>query len=216
MPAIDQVIIFTRYPQPGRVKTRLIPKLGKVGAAAIHKKMAEHILSKINDLQNIDQDPDSSIQLNIYYTGASHKQMTQWLGNSIPFFRQQGEGLGNKMFQAFQSARDAHFQRTILIGSDCPSINTNHIRLAFKHLKKNNLVLGPTYDGGYYLIGTDNSIPITAVQSLFSNISWGTEKVYKQTLNKAKKAGLSFYPMQKLNDIDRPQDLEYFNYHSNP
>ncbi len=205
----DQVIVFMRYPQAGCVKTRLVPKLGKEGAARFYRNMVEHIVAKISPVAT------EMIQLSLYYTGASPQQMTSWLGDSFPFMEQQGDNLGARMLDAFQTSKNNNFRRTILIGSDCPAIDPALINQGFRKLLTHDLVLGPTFDGGYYLIGLTGKVSDEKIGHLFSEIKWGTGTVYRQSVAKAKAINLSLATLPKHNDIDRPEDLEHFNYYSN-
>jgi hypothetical protein len=205
---LDQIIIFTRYPKAGQVKTRLIKELGQEGAAQLHQKLTEHTIKKITPVIS------KTTQLTVHYTGASVKQMALWLGDSFTLIEQQGADLGQRMMYALRTAQNNNFQRILLIGSDCPALEPSLIELAFKQLLNHDLVVGPSFDGGYYLIGISNSFPDKKISALFSNISWGTKSVYSQTLAKAKEAHLSFFTLQKQYDIDRPRDLEHFYYYS--
>ncbi len=194
----QRIIIFTRYPQPGKVKTRLIAHLGAAGAARIHKEMTEQLIHRIEpDL------PAEDTILQIFYSGASLAQMQQWLGKSCSFIPQQGDGLGQRMKHAFADADRPG--RTILIGSDCPEVDTAIIRTGLEKLTSHDLVLGPAADGGYYLIGLKR--PATP---LFDDIDWGTGRVLAQTLVKAESLGLTIALLPVLHDIDRPEDLVHY------
>ena len=96
----------------------------------------------------------------------------------------------------------------VIIGSDIPDITTNIMQKAFEALNQNDLVLGPAADGGYYLIGVHRKTFRHWNPQLFSDISWGTDRVLPQTLGIAQKLGLNYSLLDTLRDVDRPEDLE--------
>ena len=204
---LESVILFTRFPQPGKVKTRLIGRLGPQGAADLHRKMTEQVICQIQPaLQSRE------IQLQVYYYGGSQQEMTDWLGNNYTFCPQQGNDLGRRMVHAFARTIRQGAERTLLIGSDCPDIDAGIITSGLERLHSHDLVLGPSADGGYYLIGLPSGESNYA--NIFDNVDWGTDQVLNQTLTQAKRSGLSHTLLTKLNDIDRPEDLVYFNHHT--
>ena len=141
--------------------------------------------------------------------------MKQWLGDGIRVISQQGQDLGNIMLNALCN----HLRkgsRILLIGADCPSLKAEILQKAFTSLESHDLVLGPAHDGGYYLIGVNGDIQHDQIHILFEGIGWGGDQVLAQTLGKAKLLALSHYLLPQLHDIDRPEDLEHFHYHSNP
>jgi rSAM/selenodomain-associated transferase 1 len=207
----QEVIIFTRYPRAGTTKTRLIPKLGAAGAARIQRLMTERIARAAGQLRH-----EHGVCPWIYHTGGSSRLMKEWLGPEY-FYHDQAEGdLGRKMELAFRVARRRGVQRTILIGSDCPDLTSGLIREALEALQTSRMVLGPSADGGYYLIGTTSDLPDDELSLLFSDIAWGTAGVFQATLHRARRAGVTASILRELRDIDHPQDLAYFDHHSNP
>jgi rSAM/selenodomain-associated transferase 1 len=201
------IILFTRYPQAGKVKTRLMERLGPQGAADLHEEMTRQVIRNIEPVLQED-----SIQLQVYYCGGSEQQMQTWLGHDRSFFLQQGENLGARMADAFGRAWRQGAGRVLLIGSDCPDIDAVVIRDGLERLRSHDVVLGPAVDGGYYLIGLRASVGQPAC--LFDGVDWGTGQVLQQTATLAEAAGLSCAFLRKLHDIDRPEDLVHFNHHS--
>ena len=192
----ETLIIFSRYPQPGTTKTRMIPALGADGAAQLQRKMTEHTLNTAKQLSNRD------ITIEIHFAGGDVKLMRQWLGKDIQYVAQVAGDLGDKMRSAFDRAFSLGSQQVVTIGIDCPDIDSKILNSAFNSLQTHDLTLGSAEDGGYYLIGLNHSIP-----QLFSNINWGTERVLKQTKNIAEKLDLQVHYLPTLSDIDRPEDL---------
>ena len=192
----ETLIIFSRYPQPGTTKTRMIPALGADGAAQLQRKMTEHTLNTAKQLSNRD------ITIEIHFAGGDVKLMRQWLGKDIQYVAQVAGDLGDKMRSAFDRAFSLGSQQVVTIGIDCPDIDSIILNNAFDSLQTHDLTLGSAEDGGYYLIGLNHSIP-----QLFSNINWGTERVLEQTKNIAEKLDLQVHYLPTLSDIDRPEDL---------
>ncbi len=102
----------------------------------------------------------------------------------------------------------------ILLGSDCPEVTPQLLEEAFSALQAKDIVLGPAFDGGYYLIGANNSCTAIQLQALFTNIPWGSGTVLSKTLAKIEALSLQAHLLKKLHDIDTPDDLHYFNYYS--
>jgi hypothetical protein len=111
------------------------------------------------------------------------------------------------MRKAFENAFQDEMATAVIIGSDIPQISANIIQRAFEGLQKNDLVLGPAHDGGYYLIGMKNTILAETYNRLFDDINWGTDRVLSQTLQRAGGSGLRFILLEPLNDVDTPADL---------
>lgn len=197
------LIIFTRFPEPGKAKTRLIPALGSEGAAELQHKMTKNIVSvalKCKENQNIS--------LQIYYQGGSQSAMKNWLGDLTYILQAEG-GLGAKLIKAAKNAFNTGSSKVVLIGADCPGLSDTILTQAFSCLDKADLVLGPATDGGYYLIGMTHPYLF-----LFDNISWGSNAVLKQTLSLAQQQKLTVALLEKLHDIDRPEDIKHFRYYS--
>lgn len=193
----ERLIIFTRYPEAGLTKTRLIPILGAKGAATLHRQMTEYTLSKVRELQN-----NYPLSVEVCFTGGNLSLMQHWLGSDI-IYQPQGEGdLGSRMARSLSVAFQDNIERVVIIGTDCPGLNAQLLEKAFHQLHSRNLVLGPAFDGGYYLIGLHYLIP-----ELFTGINWGTKEVLQKTVNIANKLNLSIAYLPKLADVDRPEDL---------
>jgi uncharacterized protein len=196
-PTEERLIVFTRYPQAGTTKTRLIPALGAQGAADWQQQMTEHLIVQAQWLQ-----ASRPIAIEVRFCGGTRDRMKRWLGSGLTY-RAQGQGdLGDRLQQALETAFAQGSERVVIVGSDCPGIDTTLLSKAFDALVDGDLVLGPASDGGYYLIGLRRSIP-----ALFDHIHWGTEQVWQQTMNTAHALGLSIAELPVLDDVDRPEDL---------
>jgi uncharacterized protein len=196
-PAQAQLIVFTRYPEPGQAKTRLIPALGASGAATVHRQMTEHTLSQVRKLHSTQ-----GISIAVHFDGNGYQQMQDWLGADLVYQSQPSGDLGLRMARSFDSAFQAGVARVAIIGTDCPGLDTELMGTAFDLLLTHDLVLGPAIDGGYYLIGLRYFVP-----ELFVGISWSTDRVLIQTVAIAHKLNLSVGYLPILADVDRPEDL---------
>ena len=193
----DSLIMFTRYPQAGYTKTRLIPTLGAVAAAKLQQQMTEHL---VNQLQPFCV--ERSLQLKVHFTGGSQAKMQAWLGSDIMLASQCTGTLGEKLIYALEQSFSEGKEKAIAIGSDCPTLSGSEIGQALDLLESQDVVLGPAADGGYYLIGLRSPH-----RCLFENIPWGTHQVLAATQAIAQKHHLSVALLRVLTDIDRPEDL---------
>ncbi|MEC4807025.1 MAG: TIGR04282 family arsenosugar biosynthesis glycosyltransferase [Jaaginema sp. PMC 1080.18] len=194
----DCLIIFTRYPEPGKTKTRLIPALGATGAAQLQQRLTELTLATASHLPR-------SIAVEVHFAGGDTQKMQDWLGQNLILRSQFSGDLGQRMAAAFREAIELGKQRVVMIGIDCPELTTDLIQKAFLQLQNNDLVLGKAVDGGYYLIGLRRFVP-----ELFESINWGTETVLQQTVEKAELLNLSLAYLPTLRDLDTPEDWQYF------
>jgi len=177
-----RVCVFARYPEPGQVKTRLIPALGAEGAAALHRRLVEMTVSVVRA---------SGLGLVLWGTGADASAFADWLGDGLCFV-DQGEGeLGARLARVPAPC--------LLIGADCPDLTPAQLQDAAAILADHKAVLGPAADGGYWLLGLAAPRP-----AVFEGIDWGSEKVAAQTLARLP-ANTPLLPM--LADLDRPEDL---------
>lgn len=201
----DRLIVFTRYPQPGKAKTRLIPALGSEGAAALQRQMTEYTLRQVQRLLN-----QRAVSVEIWFAGTTDAEtdrrlMQDWLGSTWVYQPQASGNLGARMAQACQTAFAHGMERVVTIGTDCPGLTADKLTQAFQALQTSDLVLGPATDGGYYLIGLRRFVP-----ELFAGIAWSTEKVLLQTIEIAQRLELSVAYLEVLTDIDRPEDLPHW------
>jgi len=194
----EKVIIFTRYPEPGKTKTRLIPVLGAEGAADLQRRMAEHALAQAQDLA-----ARREVSLEVCYEGGDEALLRRWLGNRFSYCEQRAGDLGTRMHAAFKEAFLKGSERVLVVGTDCPGLTDNLLDKALEELREHDVVLGPARDGGYYLIGLKRPCPW-----LFHDIQWGTHDVLARTLEVVRRNGLSVKLVELMDDVDRPEDLE--------
>ena len=194
---LERLIVFARYPEAGKTKTRLIPALGPDGAAEIQRLMAEHALNQFRKLKK-----HRPVLIDVQYDGGSRGLMETWLGREFSYTPQGKGDLGGRMFEAFSRAFGSGARRAVLVGTDCPGITEKRLQDAFESLDHADVVLGPTRDGGYYLIGLHRP-----VRDLFVAMPWGTDRVLSRTRKTAEGIGLRVCLLKQLADVDRPEDL---------
>ena len=197
MPHPDRLIVFTRYPEAGRNKTRLIPVLGAARAAQIHERMTRLTLEWAERLSTAQ-----SVDVQIQFTGADESAMAERFGSQFTYVTQCDGDLGQRLESAVAESFQNDCQRVVVVGTDCPTLSEVIVRQAFDHLSDHDVVIGPAADGGYYLIGLSRH-----VSSLFSDIAWSTDQVLEQTLAAAIQSDMSIALLPTLEDVDRPEDL---------
>ncbi len=193
----DRLILFTRYPIPGLTKTRLIPELGKAGAAELQRRLTEIIFKTAHNFSLCHR-----VDLELRFEGGDKNKIHRWLESDVDFLRQPQGDLGNRMLFSFEEAFQQNCRSVVLIGSDSPEMTVDHLKQAFDTLKDHDLVLGPSKDGGYWLVG------MKAPNDIFKGIEWGSKVVLDQTLRNAEAQGLEVGLLEPLNDIDTYDDLK--------
>ncbi|MGE5795818.1 MAG: TIGR04282 family arsenosugar biosynthesis glycosyltransferase [Ignavibacteria bacterium] len=192
-----KVIIFLKYPEVGKVKTRMAESLGGNFAAEFYKICAEYILNECLKLK------ESGIDLYIFYEGqANENKIKNWVPGSFKLICQKGENLGKRMYNAFSNFFKDKEEKIILIGTDIPDLSSSLIEKAFKYLENHDTVIGQSSDGGYYLIGLSRLNKDT-----FTGIPWSTDKVLMITLKKLEKRNSSYKLLPELIDIDTEADI---------
>lgn len=191
------VLFFVKYPAVGRVKTRLAKQLGRKAASDLYKNFVNDILAMLNNL---------SVSLKIFFDPPdTKKQIQQWLGEKYSYAPQTGQGLGQRMKNAFLQAFSEGFKSVIIIGSDSPDLPADFINRALSVLNTHDVVIGPSSDGGYYLIGF---VRDTFLPEVFEEISWGSDSVFEQTINILKQHKQKLYLLPQWYDVDTSEDLK--------
>ena len=198
----NRLILFTRYPEPGTTKTRMIPKLGEEGAAELQRQMTEHIVTRVTEFTGLH-----STSVEVRFEGGNSHLMAAWLGTGFNYSPQGNGDIGIRMNRAFEDGFGSGYESVVIIGSDIPDITGDIVHKAFDELRRHDLVLGPAADGGYYLIAMDKTVFFQATPRLFDGIRWGTNGVLSQTLAAAEKLSFSYFLLETLADVDCPEDL---------
>ncbi len=198
----ERLIVFTRYPESGKTKTRLIPLLGSSGAANLHRKMTEHTILQVRKLLK-----NRRFDVEIRYDGGDKNRMKDWLGIDFSYLPQDQGGLGFRMKRCFEDAFASGATRAVIVGTDIPDIKPTTIQKAFNSLKQKPLVIGPAKDGGYYLIGFQKNSFYHSISHLFTDIPWGERNVLEKTIRMAANLDLRASLLEELEDVDRPENL---------
>lgn len=193
MNIMNVLLIFVKNPVAGKVKTRLAATLGDQKALDIYI-----------ELLKITKDVTLLVQAerHVWYSSKIDKDDI-WDPDQFSKYLQMGDSLGERMLRAFENAFNDGAKKVIIIGSDCPGITTEHIEKAYRLLNDSNVVIGPSADGGYFLLGMNRYLP-----ELFSGIDWSTSKVLEQTKKILDQVGMSYAELEQLNDIDTAEDLK--------
>ncbi|GJM16820.1 MAG: hypothetical protein DHS20C13_21470 [Thermodesulfobacteriota bacterium] len=194
----NTLIVFLKYPEAGKVKTRLAKDLGDQRAAEIYSEMSLEIINNVLDT--------SSYNTIIFYDPPEKEkenEIRNWIGKKeVQYLPQVGNTLGDKISNAFKEVFSSKSKRAVIIGTDCTDVTSETITQAIKSLTDVDVVLGPAVDGGYYLLGLNNHTP-----EIFKGIKWSTESVLNQTIEKIKENKLSYELLNTLQDIDTLDDL---------
>lgn len=193
----DRAIVFCRYPVPGRTKTRLVPLLGRAGAAELHRRMTEHTLAEVKRFSR-----GRKIDVEVCFEDGNARKMERWLGPGPSFLRQVKGDLGTRMKAAFDRSFQDGCGRVVLHGTDVPDAKEAHFQQAFDALRECDVVLGPSEDGGYWLIGSNRRA------DLFDGVGWGGPSVLQETLKMAARDRLKVHLLTALSDLDTPSQLK--------
>lgn len=217
------LMVFLKEPIPGKVKTRLASTVGAEEAARRYKALVEVLLRQLQGLENCrirfcyaPDDADDAIRFwllplmnassgeseNVYLAptalGEKYRQEID--------FRPQGQGdLGERMQRAFAEGFTDGYEQIAVIGTDCPDCGARWINAGFSRMAKeaSHGMIGPSLDGGYYLLGMKSPYP-----ALFENITWSEDTVFKETMAAAKNLNLHLEELPALTDIDHEEDWD--------
>ena len=190
--------MFAKYWEPGRVKTRLAEGVGQVHAAEVYRLFVATLLGRFATV-------GQQRQL-VYAPNSRQLEMEQAAGEHWQVLPQAEGDLGQRMQTFFDQAFAAGASRVVLIGSDSPLLPLEYMEHAFEALDDHDLVLGPSHDGGYYLVGAATHTP-----PIFEGVAWSTSAVLSQTLERATSAGLRHKLLPTWYDIDQLTDLQHLN-----
>ena len=185
------LIIFTRNPEPGKVKTRLAKDVGDKAAFKIYNFLLEHTVSVTRNL---------AVGKEVYYS-EEIAQNDIWETEIYSKKLQQGKGLGERMKNAFQEGFNNGYKNIIIIGSDLYDLQREDLEKAFQLLQEKDAVIGPATDGGYYLLGMNQLFP-----EVFEDKEWGTSSVLEDTLKDLK--GKNIALLEARNDVDYYSDIK--------
>jgi len=184
------LLIFTRNPELGKVKTRLAKTVGNQSALDIYNFLIQHTVEITKDL-NVDKF--------VFYSDEIRKD-DAWDSNIFRKRLQSGNDLGERMQQAFEEILCMGYQMAIIIGSDMFNWKKSDLGMAFDQLSNHSIIIGPATDGGYYLMGMKELHP-----QLFKNKKWGSDQVLQQTIKDL--SNVDYILLEERNDVDIYEDI---------
>lgn len=194
------LIIFVKNPLPGKTKTRLAASIGNEQALKVYKELVKHTL-----LISKDVSADKFIFFSDYI---EHLPFTN--KNTYQYYIQNGNTLGDRIHNAFEVIFSLSYKKAVIIGTDCPGLNSEIINTAFTILAKTDVSIGPAVDGGYYLLGMRQ-----LNSSVFKNIAWSSSSVCVDTIARCKESKLAYQLLSPLHDVDEEKDMVHFYNHIN-
>lgn len=198
------IALMVRVPVAWQVKTRLIPALRAEGACRLYRAMVDDLLEQVTA---------TGMPLQIFYTGGSREQLPQtWRQAAHCLCPQQGVDLGSRMAHALTTALKVA-EQALLIGSDIPDMHSTILENAAAALRFQEVVVNPTEDGGYCLLGLNRGINIAPI---FQDMPWSTDQVLAITQQRLAALGRSVHLLSPLRDIDTPADLHTYHQAPNP
>ena len=191
------VILFVRLPEKGRVKSRLAQRMDEDLVLRLYENMV---------LDTIDLLTKGRFPFRICFTPPdAHDRIREWLGEGDRAFPQAGDDLGDRMENAFEHVFSEGVETALLIGSDIPGLTAEVMEEAFTALLKDEAVIGPASDGGYYLIGFKKG---SFEPVIFHDMVWSTRTVFRETMDKLHNESLKVHVLPQLTDVDTVEDLK--------
>jgi len=192
------VAYIVKYPQPGRVKTRLAASIGDQSAAQWYRAAAAKTFAVLKSFSEfrvtVSFDPPETLE-----------PVKQWLPGAPNYLAQCTGGLGDRLRHVATTLWTENHRPLLLIGGDCPGIDEEYLQQAIDVLRNNRHVIGPATDGGYVLLGLWKPVP-----TVFSNISWSTNQVLSQTKERIRSHSDSLTLLPPLSDVDTEQDMRKY------
>jgi rSAM/selenodomain-associated transferase 1 len=198
MRSTNALCLFIKSPRLGQVKTRMQPEIAPKDALRLYRAMVEDLLDRLRRGAKFD------LHL-FFWPPHCGGDIEEWLGDRYGYLPQEGGDLGERMYNALRWAHEHQYHNIVIVGGDIPMLGANTIAKAFDCLRASDVVLGPTPDGGYYLIGMKH-----ARRDLFTGIPWSTNRVYEDTLEKMRRLELSFSELDAMDDLDTFEDARTF------
>ncbi len=194
---LNNLLIFIKNPEKGKVKTRIAKTAGDERALSIYHELLRHTreVALQVDARRI-----------LFYSDRINGQ-DEWQSQDFQKMVQHGADLGERMSNAFILGLIRPDDKAVIIGSDCPQLTPEIIHTAFQKLDEYPYVIGPTTDGGYYLLGM-----IKHTRSLFDNIEWSTGEVFAQTIKRIEALDASYFTLPKLTDVDYEEDWQQYGW----
>jgi rSAM/selenodomain-associated transferase 1 len=190
------ILFFTKWPEPGQVKTRLARDIGEYHAAQLYRFFLQDLSTQLRRME--------TRAICCYEPACKQASFQTWLGPDFEYVAQHGQDLGERLINAFQYTFDQGFAAAIVIGTDSPDLPLDHLLQAQRALEQKDAVIGPCQDGGYYLIGFQRE---RFLPEAFKEIDWSTERVFHQTKTRLDTHRRKLHVLPTWFDIDTHRDL---------
>ncbi len=201
-PIARGIIFLLKYPQKGKVKTRLASEKGETFTLKLYECFVRDMLKKLGTVES---------HVHLFLTpGDTVPAMHRWLagtGERFPVHAQEGRDLGERMAHAFGHMFRVGCETCIIIGSDLPDLPVPVLEEALESLSGSEAVIGPTVDGGYYLLGFRRD---TFCRDVFRGIPWSTDTVFQETMEIFRRRGYRVKTLRRRRDVDDARDLDAF------
>ena len=200
------LIVFAKNPVPNQVKTRLLPKISPEQAASLYRAFLTDWCETLAELSNVD--------LVVAYTPpGSQPDLQMLIGEDVTYIPQTGTALGARLTSATLWASESGYEKILIVGSDSPTLPLSYILEAVASLDSCDIVVGPSVDGGYYLIGFSTGCLTTTVPFIFQEIAWSTADVFQQTVKRIQTVEATLKLLPPWYDVDTPEDLAFLHAH---
>ncbi len=217
----EAIIVFGKTARPGKVKTRFCPPLAPEEAAQLYDAFARDVMvtaKRYRDERNErGADPSERVVVWLAWDGAVDDPLAQFAREDMGFewMEQRGSDLGSRLRNAVSNVRDMGAAPAIVVGTDSPSLMPEHLETARLLLRGNDVVFGPSFDGGYYLVGVDDVAAAKPLPEhvIFEEIAWSSAKVLEQSWSRAQRGGLLCDLMGFWYDIDTFEELKKRQFH---
>jgi rSAM/selenodomain-associated transferase 1 len=188
--------VFLKYPDKGKVKTRLASAIGTDAATELYRCFILDLLANLEQLE---------VDLYLcFHPEGSQQRLLEWLGDEYRYLLQRGDNLGQRMKNALFDAFGNGCEKAVVIGSDSPDLPGGLVEEAFSVLGEKDVVIGPASDGGYYLIGFARH---TYHTEAFDDVHWSTDRVFGETMARLRASGLRVHVLPEWHDVDTVSDL---------
>jgi rSAM/selenodomain-associated transferase 1 len=195
MAYLKKLGIFVKDPQEGDIKTRLVPPLSEGDACELYRAFLEDLFKRVQKLKKCS--------VTAFYSGASADPVREMLPKGWSLTPQRGNTPGERLQHAFEALLAEEGNYAVIIGSDSPDIPLLAIKRAYNKLKHKDVVLGPSADGGYYLIGLKQQFP-----ALFEDVPWGEDSALRRALEIVASRNMNLSLLPLWYNVDTPQSLE--------
>ncbi len=193
------IAVFAKEPVPWAVKTRLSPPLDGKQAARFAAAFIKDTISMVDSMDEFKN------KVLYYYPSSGAGYFEKITGHKWDLKLQEGRGLGERLSAAFDSILKKNGPPAVIVGTDSPGLPISFLRASIRALKRSDIVIGPSRDGGFYLIGISRYFP-----GLLENIRWSTSNAFSDLINNINSLNLTFHILPEWFDIDNMEDLCFF------